>query len=105
MKQQPIPEAAIEDEQAVEMLRVWIAKRRLHASIKIGMYRENKAVSIDEERAWGIILADTARHVSVALRDGYGLDAQDCLVAIRESFLKELDAPTSETDGTFVKKH
>jgi hypothetical protein len=64
MNEQPIPPAAIGDEDAVEMLRVWIAKHKLHCSLKAGMYRD---MNIDESVAWGTILADTARHIAMAM--------------------------------------
>ena len=40
LNQRPVPEAALRDNDAVEMLRVWIAEGRLHCSIKVGMYHE-----------------------------------------------------------------
>jgi hypothetical protein len=103
LNQQPIPEAALRDKNAVEMLRVWIAERRLHCSIKVGMYRET--TSIPEEKAWGTILADAARHVAHALESGYSVNSEEALKKIRDSFLKELNAPTSEATGEFVRKH
>lgn len=103
LNQRPIPEAALRDEDAVEMLRVWIAEKGLHCSMKVGMYRETTNVS--EEKAWGTILADVARHVSRALELKYSSDAAESLQKIRDSFLKELGAPTSEAKGDFVRKH
>jgi hypothetical protein len=103
LNQRPIPEAALRDENAVEMLRVWIAERGLHCSIKVGMYRETMNVS--EEKAWGTILADVAKHVANALQAGYSTDIEESLEKIRDSFLKELDAPTSKAEGDFVSKH
>ena len=47
------------DDNAVEMLRVWIANKRLGVSMNVGMYKE--ATDIPEEKAWGILLADVAR--------------------------------------------
>jgi len=40
LNQRPIPEAALRDKDAVEMLRVWIAGNGLHCSLKVGMYGE-----------------------------------------------------------------
>lgn len=103
VNQQPIPEAAFRDKNAVEMLRVWIAERRLYCSIKVGMYRET--TNIPEEKAWGRILADAARHVAHALESGYSINPEEALNKIRNSFLMELDSPTSEATGEFVRKH
>jgi hypothetical protein len=102
LNQRPIPEAALRDEHAVEMLRVWIAERRLHCSMKVGMYRET--MNVPEEEAWGTILADVARHVSRALEFAYSANASESLQKIRNSFMKELGAPTSEAKGGFVSR-
>jgi Domain of unknown function (DUF5076) len=103
LNQRPIPEAALRDEAAVEMLRVWIAERGLHCSLKIGMYRET--MNISEEKAWGTILADVAKHVANALQSGYSTNSADSLQKIQDSFIKELGASTSEAKGSFVRKH
>jgi hypothetical protein len=103
LNQRPIPEAALRDEDAVEMLRVWIAEQRLHCSMKVGMYRET--MNVAEEKAWGTILADVARHVANALESGYSSNAAESLQKIRDSFIKELGSPTSEAKGDFVRKH
>lgn len=103
LNQRPIPEPALRDPDAVEMLRVWIAENKLHCSLKIGMYRES--MNIPEERAWGTILADVARHVANALKAGYSVDSSEALLKIQESFLKELDLPSSAAVGDFVRKH
>jgi hypothetical protein len=103
MNERPIPEAALRDEDAVEMLRVWIAEKKLHCSMKVGMYRET--MNIAEEKAWGTILADVARHLANALESGYSTDAAESLQKIRDSFNKELGAPTSEAKGSFVQRH
>lgn len=103
LNQRPIPEAALRDEDAVEMLRVWIAERKLHCSMKVGMYRET--MNVPEEKAWGTILADVARHLANALESGYSTNAVESLQKIRESFNNELTAPTSNAKGDFVRKH
>ena len=102
-KQLPIPEAAIRDEDAVEMLRVWVAERKLHCSMKVGMYQDS--MNIPEEKAWGTILADAARHLANALESRYSTDASESLRKIRDVFIKELGDPSSDAEGNFVKKH
>lgn len=101
MNERPIPEAALRDDDAVEMLRVWIAEGKLHCSLKIGMYRES--MGIEEEVAWGTILADAARHISKGLHSGYGESEEQSLEKIRKNFNGELAAPTSKVQGDFVK--
>ncbi len=102
-KQRPIPEAALRDSNAVEMLRVWVAEGGLHCSMKVGMYRET--MNVAEEKAWGIILADVARHIANALEAGYSSNAADSLQKIRRSMLEELGDPTAELRGDFRVKH
>jgi len=100
MNERPIPAAALRDEDSVEMLRVWIAERKLHCSLKIGMYRET--MGIEEEVAWGTILADAARHIAMALSSGSGGSELNSLAKIREKFNQELASPTSDVQGEFV---
>ena len=102
MNERPIPEAAIRDKHSVEMLRVWIAERGLHCSMKVGMYFEKTHIS--EEKAWGVLLADITRHLASALEEGYSLRKLDVLNEIRQSYLEELHTPTSEVEGAFVGK-
>lgn len=62
-------------------------------------------MNVPEEKAWGTILADVAKHVSKALESGYSANAAESLQKILDSFMKELGAPTSEAKGTLVRKH
>ncbi|AMP39297.1 DUF5076 domain-containing protein [Ralstonia solanacearum] len=103
LNQLPIPEAALRDTDAVEMLRMWIAEHGLHCSLKIGRYHET--TEIPKARAWGIILADAARHVANAMESEYSLDAAATLQGIIDSLLDELNAPTSEATGGFQQSH
>ena len=102
LKQLMIPEAAFRDENSVEMLRLWIAERKLHCSMKIGMYHDT--TKIPEEKAWGQILADAARHVANCMSAEYGANGIDVIQAIRESFDRELDKPTTPLVGGVVRK-
>lgn len=85
------------------MMRAWIAKKGLHISLNVGVYYGKKGVS--EEKAWGIILADAARHISAALEERFGVARADTLEKIVSSFSSELSAPSSATSGDYVKKH
>lgn len=100
MNERPIPDAARKDSNAVEMLRVWIADQGLHCSLKVGMYKDSS--DIPEERAWGTILGDAARHIANALQSAYGVDAGESINEIRKAFLSELSEPTSDAHGNFV---
>jgi predicted secreted Zn-dependent protease len=100
MNERPIPPAALRDAASVEMLRVWVAEKQLHCSLKIGMYRDG--IGIDEELAWGTILADAARHISRALHPGDAKAEATALEKILHSLREELAAPSSDAEGGFV---
>lgn len=93
MNERPIPVAAIRDPDSVEMLRVWVAEKQLHSSLKIGMYRDG--MGIDEEAAWGTILADTARHIARALHPENAEQESETLQKILRGVNIELAVPTS----------
>jgi len=99
MKSIGIPPAALEDEKSVEMARVWVAQKGLHCVLNIGTYRDSK---IREARAWGVMLADMARHIGDALAaEGFEEDAASALEEVRRAMAQELDAPTSAASGEF----
>ena len=100
MNELPIPEIALRDDLGVEMLRVWVAQRQLHCSIKVGMYRDSGKVS--EDKAWGILLADVVRHIANAMEERNSKDADLMIRQIAKYFMKELKLPTSDLDGEFV---
>ncbi|HEX6119963.1 MAG TPA: DUF5076 domain-containing protein [Dongiaceae bacterium] len=103
MRECIIPEPALRDQDSVEMIRVWIAEKGLHCTINVGMYEKHR---VPEAEAWGMILADVTRHVADALRTRHGTDVAVTVDRIRESYLTELDSPTSETKGGFApSKH
>lgn len=103
MKELIIPEAAQRDESSVEMIRVWIAERGLHASLKVGLYEDRPGIR--EERAWGRILADVAQHVADALVTSQGMDPHEAIEAIKAAFNEELQEPSSGRSGGFVVRH
>lgn len=100
MNERPIPAAAQRDAAAVEMLRVWIAEKQLHCSLKIGMYRDG--MDLDEESAWGTILADAARHIARALHPEDTKEERAALQKILLGLNEELVTPTSDVKGGFV---
>lgn len=100
MNELPIPEAALRDPDSVEMLRVWVAEGQLHCSLKVGMYRDG--MGIDEEVAWGTILADAARHIAKALQDSGNPNEIESLAKLVAKFNDEVSAPSSELKGGFV---
>ena len=98
-KELPIPPAAVGDEQAVEIVRAWIADGDQWVTIDPHRYQHR---DFDEEWAWGLFLADTARHLADAIAEQTGKDRDQVLEAIRRSLQEELAAPTSEAQGGFI---
>ena len=101
LNEQPIPPAALLDSDALEMLRVWVAQRGLHCSLRMGYYESRK---IKEERAWGIMLADISRHVARAVAQKLGRDERVVLSEVLKGMRDELDRPTSPISGEVLKK-
>ena len=97
MNRRPIPEAAENDSEAVEIISAWIACRGLHCSMKIGLYEHRD--DIDERHAWGIVLADIARHAARGLSEFYRFDEDEALLRIVNSMKDELAEPTSPLRG------
>jgi hypothetical protein len=82
-----IPPQAAVDEEAREVLRFWSARGRLHVTVRADAYRD--------PAAWGIVLADLARHVANA----YALEGHaraDALARFRAGFDAEWGFSTND---------
>ena len=101
--ERPIPEAALLDENAVELVRAWVAQNSLHCSLRIGMYEEG--MKVPEEKAWGIVLADIARHVAAGIQSSYGRDSAESLARIQKVFHQQLDEAPPTMRGGFVTRN
>jgi hypothetical protein len=95
----PIPGYAMTDSGSIEVIRVWIANKGLHCSLRIGAWAHDP--EIDERKAWGVVLADTIQHVADGLQRP-GKDKTQTVAVILTTLLAELDRPTSATAGDFV---
>lgn len=86
------PPAAAHDKAAFELLRVWIADQGQHVSLRSGVW--------EDPFAWGIVLADLARHiVNAEAMTRKGLDKEAFLERILEGFSAEIESPTDEPEG------
>lgn len=86
------PPAATRDKGGFELLRVWVAEAGQHVSLRAGTW--------EDPFAWGIVLADLARHIVNAEAQGNpGLDREAYLERILEGFEAELESPTDEAEG------
>jgi hypothetical protein len=95
-----LPPAAISDERAVEMLRVWIAKGSLHCSLNIGHWQRLQGV--EEDLAWGKVLADPIRHIANALHEDQGVEPEETVRRIFKALEGELAEPSTKHRGRFV---
>jgi hypothetical protein len=90
------PPAANRDTASFELLRVWIADQGQHVSLRSGVW--------EDPFAWGIVLADLARHIvhaeSLARKD---LDPDAFLKRMMEGFQAEIESPTDEPEGKLTQ--
>ena len=91
-RQLSIPDAALRDDKSYEIARIWVAEKAEHVSLLIGSW--------DDPVAWGIVLADLARHVANGYEQDKGLDRGETLQRIRAAMSAELEDPTDNPTGT-----
>ena len=87
-----VPPAAGRDTSSFELLRVWIAEQGQHVSLRSGVW--------EDAFAWGIVLADLARHIVHAESLAHkGLDQDAYLKRMLEGFQAEIESPTDNPEG------
>jgi hypothetical protein len=87
-----IPPAALRDKASFEVMRVWVAEQSQHVSIQSGAW--------EDPFAWGIVLADLARHIAHAHKlQNEGTDPEAFLERLLEGFHAEIENPTDEPEG------
>ena len=79
-----VPPTALEHG-GVEVLRAAIVEGGLHVSLRR---------AFDDPQAWGMLLADVARHVARIYAKETKASEDDVLERVRSIFDAELDAPT-----------
>jgi hypothetical protein len=94
----PIPPVAI-DNPSREVIRVWLAKSKIHCVLRIGLWEKH---GTDERDAWGIVLADMMHHIANAHESKYGRNPQETFARVRKAFEAELAHPTSIQLGDFL---
>ncbi|RYG86853.1 MAG: DUF5076 domain-containing protein [Alphaproteobacteria bacterium] len=67
----PLPDEAAEDQEALEVARIWVTRSDLLVSLNVGLYSEETGAT--ETTAWGDILADTIKHLARAISLRYDL--------------------------------
>jgi hypothetical protein len=86
-----VPNSAEEDPESFELLRVWMANKGQHVSLRADAW--------DDPAAWGIMLADLARHIADSYHQDKGLDRLHALQRIKAALDAELSAPTDKPTG------
>ena len=91
-----VPPIAESDPNAIEVVRVWVAKGGQHVSLNPLVWKD--------PQAWGIVLADLAGHVANAYEQELGLDRQATMRKITDLLLAELKNPTDTARGQIHNK-
>src|ERR1700743_40853 len=90
------PPAAAKDKAAFELLRVWIAEQGQYVSLRSGVW--------EDPFAWGIVLADLARHIVHAESlSRKNLDQDAFLKRMLEGFEAEIESPTDDPEGQLTQ--
>jgi hypothetical protein len=93
--QLPIPDAAITDARAIELVRVWAAGGKQHVSLATQLWKD--------PATWGLMLVDLARHVANAYAMTGEKTSDSVLQRIKEGFDVEWNANTDETSDRITK--
>jgi Domain of unknown function (DUF5076) len=87
-----VPPAALE-RGGVEVLRAVIVEGGLHVSLRR---------AFDDPQAWGMLIADVARHAARIFATETKLSEEDAIERIRSMFEAEMDAPTDRGSTTAI---
>jgi hypothetical protein len=90
----PIPQAAIDSQQSMEVLRVWIADGDQHISLSGNLW--------PDPAAWGLLLVDLTKHVASSYAN-QGRNYDDALRRVRAGFDAEWSNPTDEPTGNAIE--
>jgi len=84
----PFPSTAANDPKAIEIARMWVAHGEQHVAIRVGVWKKPEA--------WGIVLADLAKHLASAYEQHVGLNRDATLEQIKAKFEAEMDSLTND---------
>jgi hypothetical protein len=87
-----VPPAAVE-RGGVEVLRAAVIEGGLHVALRR---------AFDDPQAWGMLIADVARHAARIFATETKLSEEEALEIIRSMFDAEMDAPTDPGTTTAV---
>jgi hypothetical protein len=89
------------DDNATEMIRVWLANDDLCVSLLLGMYEDAESCDIDERDAWGQLLSDVIKHIANGLNQSHGWDKAATASRIRKSLLEHLKRTSGVVEGAY----
>ena len=98
-----IPPDTEGDDNATEMIRVWLAHEDVHVSLLLGMWEDAEDCDVDEREAWGNLLADVARHVASGMAQSHAWDQLATLRRIKQAFLENLDLQERRIEGRYFE--
>lgn len=81
-----IPEPAVNDPKALEILRVWAAGEAQHVAINANIW--------EDPANWGIMLVDLSNHIASAYAEKGSIDKLEALNRLRQGFDAEWNFPT-----------
>src|SRR3569623_1647628 len=85
------PVAAVEDAMSFEIARVWLANGAQHVRLRADVW--------PDPAAWGIVLAELARHVALAYHEREDHAIEDVLERVLAGFQSELEFPQPQNRG------
>ncbi|MCG8564017.1 MAG: DUF5076 domain-containing protein [Desulfobacterales bacterium] len=100
MNKLPIPEGIEGDDNAQEMIRVWIGNKDIHVSMLLGMWEEAANFDIDEREAWGELLGDLIRHIANGLTQSHDYNVHASERRIANALLTHLGYGANTITGT-----
>lgn len=86
-----VPPEVHRDPKSFELLRVWIAHKDQHVSLRTAAW--------EDPAAYGIMLCDLMKHIANAYSQNEGWKWQDAFNRIRAGLNAELDSPTDTPTG------
>lgn len=103
MNELPVPEGIQNDDNAMEVLRVWIGNKDIQVSMLLGMWEEASNFDIDEREAWGELLADLVRHISNGLTQSHDYNTTASERRIANAMLTHLGYGANTIQGEIKK--
>lgn len=89
-----IPPAAAQDPEGIELTRIWAALGKQHVTLATGVWKD--------PAAWGLMLADLARHIANAYAVSDGRSSSEVLARIRVGLDAEWNTPTDAPTGNIL---